>query len=204
MSKRRPIAAKEIESIRDSVDRAWLNWLSSGKARINQPRRGHSHDEWLEYIKRSNQFHWGATLAEEAAENRTARLFLRVLTGRAELGGLEILNCCKVALGSRDFEFFRALIYVMDSPVFTHPDRLRNFLLSHWDMPTVETAGGRKIELFYFSQDGLSVICQSMLGIQLAPDSVAKVRNRLKLPAFKRDKWNAQVVAGKLRAVRRN
>ena len=75
------------------------------------------------------------------------------------------------------------------------PDRNRliKFLLSHW----AASRDGLP-ELFYLTPESLVVVCNHCLGVEYyTADALVKLRQRLKLPPFKRCKLQARVIDGK-------
>ncbi|MEQ2005177.1 MAG: hypothetical protein ABMA26_00145 [Limisphaerales bacterium] len=74
-------------------------------------------------------------------------------------------------------------------------NKLEQFLLSRWT-----TAKDGLPELFYLTPEGLAAACNHWLRAQhITPDAVVKLRQRLGLKPFKRQKIHVTLVDGKLR-----
>lgn len=88
----------------------------------------------------------------------------------------------------------RAEDYPVEKGETPFRDKLIRFFLSHWAEARDGLPG-----LFYLYPKGLAVVCNHCLGVNhLTPDALVKLRQRLGLKPFKRQKRKVTLVGNKL------
>jgi hypothetical protein len=148
----------------------------------------------------------------EATLSSKKRLQLRMLFSlrfmpNRDLRAIPIPDVIAEAVKANDLQFFIELGKVLSNDPVSEEDypinrgetptltKLEQFLLSHW-----ATAKDGLPELFYLTPEGLAEVCNHWLKAQhVTPDAVVKLRQRLGLKPFKRQKIHVMVVDGKLR-----
>ena len=88
----------------------------------------------------------------------------------------------------------RAEDYPVEKGETPFRDNLIKFFLTHW----AKSRDGLP-ELFYLFPKGLALVCNHCLGVNhLTPDALVKLRQRLGLKPFKRQKRKATLIGNKL------
>jgi len=201
VSKARSITDADVQRVRDGVDHAWCKWVFAeryGKAPKGWRSEWHYHhspvhrpwhlsklvDRYLKIIDAAY------TQSEMGGAERIvrARLFFRLLVGRAEPNGHELAGARDQAWKEGDREFYEEAFTVREelksNGVFEHPmmTRVQQFLFRFWDTPHQEVGS----ELFRFTASDLDLICHDILGRARGYDGSAMKMTiwRLRLPTI--------------------
>ena len=159
-----PITPAELEEIKASVERAWMN-LVNKQHRIHQPKRRPKPNHKRELQKQR----WRAMWQRKLRTNAFAKV-IRQAAARGDVGFFTLLG-------------HQVSGRFLDLPIYL-PDRLDSFLVSHW----AERRDGLP-ELFYLTPSDLTAVCiQHLKDDSLEQEQVVKARQRLGLKAFKREK----------------
>jgi hypothetical protein len=186
MSQPKPITAQELEVIRESVRRAW------GKV-APEPKVIR---DWRKMVK-------GESKLDPVTRLQNRMLFSLRCNKSRDLGAWPIPSVIRKALAKNDLKFFVRLGRVLAIPPVTltpkdyegqSASRLSTFMLEHWS----ERRDGLP-ELFYLTPDGLAKVCSYCLRLNLSFAAVVKLRQRLGLKPFKRQKVDVDLTEGKLR-----
>jgi hypothetical protein len=190
MPKAKPITAQELAEIKTSVVKA-------------------CGEKWLQLTAMKD---FRKMQRMEAALSSEKRLQLRMLFSlrfmpKRDLLAKPIPEVIAKAVEANDLEFFIELGKTLSKAPARESDyplgrgetptltKLEQFLLSRWTK-----AGDGLPELFYLTPDGLAAVCCHFLhNHRVTPDAVVKLRQRLGLKPFKRQKIHVTVVDGKLR-----
>lgn len=188
MAKGRPITDEELEEIRQSVREA--------RFAIKFTRKG---------LRKFNQE--DSNFVEIVHDEETLLSALRFDTGRESypLNSPVVKEIVESALHRKNSDFFIKLgkVLTCEPLVFGNtgePNRVEAFLLDHW----AEAKDGLP-ELFYLNSESLADVCAHVLNPgrsseeEHTPEALVKVRQRLRLKTFKRNKKIVRLVGNRLK-----